>query len=88
MSLWSGVTVDADADMLMWWIHLGHETMIGIVCLATFKRCNILRHRRHEHYRQVSNIRRTLEGNKIIDHSYVVGASPVGAAPTTSSFST
>ena len=38
-------------------------------------------------YRQVSNIRRTL-GNKIVDHSDVVGASPVGAAPTTSSFST
>ena len=36
------------------------------------------------HYRQVSNIRRTLVGNKIIDHSDVVGASPVGAAPTTS----
>ena len=39
-------------------------------------------------YRQVFNIRRTLEGNKIVDHSDVVGASPVGAAPTTSSFST
>ena len=39
-------------------------------------------------YRQVSNIRRTLVGNKIVDHSDVVGASPVGAAPTTSSFST
>ena len=39
-------------------------------------------------YRQVSNIRRTLAGNKIVDHSDVVGASPVGAAPTTSSFST
>ena len=38
-------------------------------------------------YRQVSNISRTL-GNKIVDHSDVVGASPVGAAPTTSSFST
>ena len=38
-------------------------------------------------YRQVSNIRRTLVG-KIVDHSDVVGASPVGAAPTTSSFST
>ena len=37
---------------------------------------------------QVSNIRRTLVGNKIDDHSDVVGASPVGAAPTTSSFST
>ena len=39
-------------------------------------------------YRQVSNIRRTLVGNKIVAHSDVVGASPVGAAPTTSSFST
>ena len=39
-------------------------------------------------YRQVSNIRRTFVGNKIVDHSDVVGASPVGAAPTTSSFST
>ena len=36
-------------------------------------------------YRQVSNIRRTLVGNYIVDHSDVVGASPVGAAPTTSS---
>ena len=37
---------------------------------------------------QFSNIRRTLVGNEIVDHSDVVGASPVGAAPTTSSFST
>ena len=33
-------------------------------------------------------IRRTLECNRIVDHSDVVGASPVGAAPTTSSFLT
>ena len=39
-------------------------------------------------YRQVSNIRRTLVGNKIADHSDVVGASPLGAAPTTSSYTT
>ena len=39
-------------------------------------------------YRQVSNISRTLVGNTIVDYSDVVGASPVGAAPTTSSFST
>ena len=38
-------------------------------------------------YRKVSNISRTLVGNLIVDHSDVVGASPVGAAPTTSSFS-
>ena len=40
------------------------------------------------HTRKTSNIRRTLVGNKIVDHSHVVGASPVGAAPTTSPFST
>ena len=39
-------------------------------------------------YRQVSNIRRILVGNKIVDHLDVVGASPAGAAQTTSSFST
>ena len=39
-------------------------------------------------YRQVSNIRRTSVGNTIVDRSDVVGASPVGAAPTASSFST
>ena len=39
-------------------------------------------------YRNTSNISRTLVGNKIVDNSDVVGASPVGAAPTTSSFST
>ena len=38
--------------------------------------------------RKTSNISRTLIGNKIVDHSDVVGASPVGSAPTTSSFST
>ena len=41
-----------------------------------------------EEYRETSNIRHTIVGNKIVDHSDVVGASPVGAAPTTSSFST
>ena len=41
-----------------------------------------------ESYRKTSNISRTLVGNKIVDNSDVVGASPVGAAPTTSSFST
>ena len=38
-------------------------------------------------YRQTSNISRTFVGNNIVDHSDVVDASPVGAAPTTSSFS-
>ena len=39
-------------------------------------------------YRKTSNISPTLVGNKIVDNSDVVGASPVGATPTTSSFST
>ena len=38
-------------------------------------------------YRKTSNIRHTLLGNEIVDHSDVIGASPAGAAPTTSSFS-
>ena len=40
---------------------------------------------RSPYYRQVSNISCTLVGNKIVDYSDVVGASPVGAAPTTAS---
>ena len=39
-------------------------------------------------YCQTSNIRRTVVANQIVDHSDVVGASPISAAPTTSSFST
>ena len=39
-------------------------------------------------YHQTSNIRNTLVGNKIVDHSDGVVALPVGAAPTSSLFST
>ena len=39
-------------------------------------------------YHQTYNIGRTLVGNKIVDLSDVVGAAPVRAAPTTSSFMT
>ena len=39
-------------------------------------------------YNQTSNISHTLKGNKIDDHSDIVAASLVGAAPTTSSFLT
>ena len=39
-------------------------------------------------YCKVSNKDTTRVGNKIVDHSDVVGASPVGAAPTTFSFPT
>ena len=40
------------------------------------------------YYRQISNIRRTLIGNTIVDNLDVVGASSAGASPTTPSFST
>ena len=40
------------------------------------------------YYRKTSNISRISVGDEIVDNSDVVGASPVGAAPTTSSFST
>ena len=57
--------------------------------LWRFRKCTAkLRHLYFLNHRKTSNIRRTLVGNKIVDHSDVVGASPVGAAPTTSSFST
>ena len=39
-------------------------------------------------YQQTSNIRLALVGSKTVDHSDVVGASPVGPAATTSSFAT
>ena len=39
-------------------------------------------------YRLTSNTRGTLVGKAIVDHSDVVGASSVGAAPITSSLST
>ena len=39
-------------------------------------------------YDQTSNISSMLVGNKIVDHSGSFGASPVGTAPTASSFST
>ena len=41
-----------------------------------------------ENYGKTSNISCTLVGNKIVDNSDVIGAAPVGTAPTTSSFST
>ena len=43
-------------------------------------------HDRISNYCQTSNISHTFVGNQIIDHPDVIGASPVGAAPTTSSF--
>ena len=57
------------------------EKAMGLSCIKFLKGL-------YEYYRQTSNVRHTLVGSKIVDHSYVVGASPVGAAPTAPSFST
>ena len=56
----------------------------GTIILTSNRRIETAR----DYYRKTSGISRTLVGNKIIDNSDVVGASPVGAAPTTSSVST
>ena len=62
---------------------------MSLRCDGALATAIILRHgTQYEIYRKVSNISRTLVGNKIVDHSDVVGASPVGAAPSTSSLST
>ena len=63
------------------------DEMIRIYNLKTRQEMGTLAHHNGK-YRKISNERHTLVGNKIVDHSDVVGASPVGAAPTTSSFST
>ena len=55
-----------------------------MIIYACYGRCSF----ENQTYRQTSNISHTLVGNKIIEHPDVVGASPVGAAPTTSAFST
>ena len=66
-----------------------HRTGLKPLCdLMLMVLCDtIWRHWAIINYRQTSNIRCTLVENKIVDHSDVVGASPVGAAPTTSSIS-
>ena len=61
--------------------------MLSAKCLSFCSDLNVLKIRTDD-YRQFSNIKCTLVGDKIVGHSDVVGASPVGAAPTTSSFST
>ena len=48
----------------------------------------IIMYQQQFRYRQTFNRSWTLVGNKVVDHSDVVGASPVGAAPNTTSFST
>ena len=74
----------------MSYISYVHESIMlcYVGYIAGSERINLTANWSRRIYRKVSNIIRTLVGDKIVDHSDVVGASPVGAAPTTSSFST
>ena len=75
-----------DSDPDMYWQQIPHNSPpTGELWVVSCKSISFLF---LEKYRQVSNISCTLVGNQIVDHSDKVGASPVGAAPTTSSFST
>ena len=67
-----------------------HElcTWYGAIIPVSFKVTSLPLNNMINTYHQISNIRCTSVGNKFVDHSDVVGAVPVGAAPTTSSFST
>ena len=65
-------------DLQVWIQYVASAIVLGISA-PSLKNAN---------YRKPSNISRTLVGIKIVAHSDVVGASPAGAAPTTSSFTT
>ena len=72
-----------------WPVHISGSNFLLMVSLCRQKRSShieVFYVRRT--YHQTSNISHTLEGNSDVDHKDVFGASPVGAAPTTSSFST
>ena len=64
----------------IWRLDLEYDARIIIPVMVANSICLV------QKYRQTSNKSGTLVGNKIVDHSDVVRASPVGAAPTTSSF--
>ena len=77
---------DSNAENVsIWW---RHNVYMQLCCTLLCWGSSICAQWFQVMYRQVSDISGTLVGNQIIDHSNVVGASPVGAAPTTSSFST
>ena len=75
-------TISTKSDRRQWW----SLNIIFHNSFYIFEPNSVSLHQ--SNYRQVSNISRTSVGNKNVDLSDVVGASPVGAAPTTSSFST
>ena len=71
------------------WLYISSDVIAMLYEIVLYRDSNnrTLLYKISDH-RQISNIRCALIGYEIVDHSDVVGASPVGAAPTTSSFST
>ena len=78
----SGTVLIMDANNHIFWIYVSQ--LSAEVFSRVVAKCSSIA----TGSRKTSNISRTLVGSKIVDNSDVVGASPVGAAPTTSSFST
>ena len=78
------------ADMSMWCIELEiwivEQRLPPNATATNWTGGNALQY--DKTYHQTSNIGRISVGNKFVDHSDIVGASPLGAAPTTSSCST
>ena len=72
----------------IWKYCLRNVSLNGLNNMFTLKGCSYDRRLLNMTYRQACNISRTLVSNKIVDHSDAVGASPVGVAPTASSYST
>ena len=92
LALWSGITIVLLVELIELVIcmiqnlqsriyNVKPTTMESNIPDTQEEKCN-------EIYSQISNINRNITGETFVDHSEVVGASPVGAAPNTSSFST
>ena len=82
-SIFLGFWLTTSPQWFGWWLGTEEGTSIyliqyqGLCCQKPYQECP-----------QTSIISNTLLGSKLVDHSDVVGASPVGAAPTTSAFLT
>ena len=71
---------------LIGWAQTLNQPCNHMIVLVPWKHLSKIWSNQSQEWSQVSNIRRTLVGKKNVDHSDVVGASPFGAVPTTSSF--
>ena len=70
------------------WRHCNGRLGFIAMCIIEKLAWNVINMSKQGRYRQTYDIRRILVDKKIVDHSDVPGASTIGAAPTTSLFST